>query len=243
LRDDPTSAWTHSAEKDFVWMPGMVDRFTSVFVDAKNAKLLSFEQRRRLAKRVVVYGRYLGHDATPYYANDLALIHLDAAFPSQAVQPAVMAGGDDADWKPLTTIAGYGYSDAGGGTFGVFGLTWPPAVSRGNGEMKFSLKDEGEYKSGFCQGDSGGPAFAGRARGCKAEDILPEARPRVLEGIVSYMVADRPGSSQENLGNRVAASVAKCQKASDMVMQDVTTSDRRQWVCRTSGNAVGGCRN
>jgi hypothetical protein len=97
---------------------------------------------------VVVYGQFRGAknpesaDSEPPFSNDIALVHLASPFPSTAMQPALLA--TEKDFSSSTTLAGYGYSNAEGGIFGQFALTWPVVpVERKAGELSFSPKKEG----------------------------------------------------------------------------------------------------
>lgn len=209
--------------------------FSNAVVDALNTKLLEINQRRRVADRVVVYGKYGGSSSNPQFSDDLALIHLSMPFPSRAVQPAIL--GRPSDVKLATTIGGYGFSNADGGTFGSFNITWPLPVKPSGGQFEFDPKDD-VNGSAFCQGDLGGPAFAGRARGCKAYDVEPEDRPRILQGVISFNVLGTPDPGG-SLNQQVSS---MCVHASAMVMQDITVSERRSWICGVTRNAAGGCK-
>jgi hypothetical protein len=160
---------------------------------------------------------------------------LASPFPSAAIQPALLATKKNFD--VYTTLAGYGYSNAEGGIFGQFALTWPVVpVERKAGELSFSPKKGGKIRSAFCQGDSGGPVFAGRYRGCKGSDIIPESRPRLLEGSISFNEIILPTQ-----GGSPAEWSAVCRNASEMAMQDLTVSSRRHWICDITANNAGGC--
>lgn len=237
IGEKSTTSQTGSADKDFVWTPDSGSQLISAVVaDASNAKLLARDQRPRLAKRVVVFGKYGGAQSRPQFANDLALVELATAYPAQAVQPAALA--KPQEFAAATTIAGYGYSNADNGTLGLFNLTWPVPVARDSSQLSFSPQQGGPIKSGFCQGDSGGPVFAGRYRGCKPYDIVPESRPRLLEGTISFNYLgpiDGPGTEAQE-------SSSACRNGQDMVMQDITGDVRRNWICRVAGNAPGGCQ-
>jgi len=237
LGTDATAHYTGTSNKDFIWLAGTPNpAFSSALVEANNAKLLTYAQRRHAANRVIVYDKYGGNSSEPQFKDDLALVHLDAAFSDQAMQPATLAG--EKQVSEATTIAGYGFSNTAGGQFGIFGLTWPKPVTRQPGELKFNLQPDEKIKSAFCQGDSGGPVFAGRYRGCKAYDVVPERRPHLIEGTISYNYLGDPGS-----GSPEQQAAQACRNGSGMVMQDITLPARRNWICRIIGNSAAGCEN
>jgi hypothetical protein len=236
----PTADYSGHPGQDYIWTVGKESApFASAVVSALNSKLLPIGSRQRGADRVIVYGKYGGQSSNPQFTftDDLALIHLSSAFPIQAVQPAVLAS--DKDVNVATTIAGFGYSNANGGLFGSFNVTWPKPVTRNAGKFSFDPQDPiAKNRSGFCQGDSGGPVFAGRYRGCKQADVVPESRPRILQGLISYNrlgAADDTGTDNQQIASR-------CLNASEMVMQDVTVAQRRNWICRVTANTAGGCK-
>jgi hypothetical protein len=220
-------------DADIDWTPGTKSSyFTDAVVEANNAKMIvDPSQRLRRASRVVVHGGYAGRYGALPFSGDIALVRIEAPFASSEVEPAMLT--KEAD--PAATLAGFGYSNANGGTFGQFGVTWPPMFTRDSGTMTF--KPSPESRGAFCQGDSGGPVYAGRHRGCKAHDIAPEARPRPLQGVISFNhLGSGSGSTPEQRQS------ARCLNASSMVMQDVTTEGRRRWICETTVNAVVGCQ-
>jgi Trypsin len=220
--------------KDLNWTPSIPDSlFVKTLVEANNAKMLPGDQQRRIADRVIVYGQYGGQKSR--YQNDITLVHLPNPYPSESMQPAILA--NENQFSSFTTLAGYGYSNADGGIFGQFGLTWPVPIERNAGELSFSPQNGGKIKSGFCQGDSGGPVFAGRYRGCKPIDAAPESRPRLLEGSISFNDLGKPDGTSE--AQRASAA---CRNADEMAMQDLTISSRRQWICHITGNSAGGCK-
>ncbi len=234
---EATADETGSAAKDFVWTPGgAANRFSAVAVEALNAKMLGLANRRRWANRIVVFGKYGGQRSTPQFTNDLALVHLDTPYPAEAVQPAVIA--TDKDISAATTIAGYGYSNADSGTLGRFNVTWPVPVTRDAEQLSFNPQAGGVIRAGFCQGDSGGPVYAGRYRGCKPADIVPEDRPRLLEGTISYNFLGTPDAT----GSDAQQAGSACRNGYGMVMQDITVADRRRWICKTTNNVAGGCK-
>jgi Trypsin len=233
----PTSDYTQRPGQDYLWNPGKQGApFTSAIAGALNTKMLQPGDRRRIADKVVVYGKYAGQSSNPPFSDDLALVHLASPYSSQAAQPASIATAKDVD--TATTIAGYGYSNADGGLFGSFNVTWPRPVAQSAGQFSFDPQDDTRNRSGFCQGDSGGPVFAGRYRGCKPYDVVPERRPRLLQGVISYNVLGAP--DQTGTDNELNSS--RCVHASDMVMQDVTLPARRAWICHTTGNQASGCK-
>jgi Trypsin len=222
--------------QDYVWSPGKDEApFVSAVASALNARMLQIDDRQRNADRVIVFGKYGGQSSNPQFTDDLALVHLATPFSLQAVQPATIA--TDKDIKLTTTIAGYGYSNADGGLFGSFNVAWPQPVTRMAGQFSFDPQDNAKNRSGFCQGDSGGPVFAGRYRGCKPYDIIPENRPRLLEGLISYNMLGAPDEG----GSLNQENASRCVHATNMVMQDITTPARRAWICHTTGNQAGGC--
>jgi hypothetical protein len=233
IGNDPTSKHSGDGETDLMVIPGSADAYV---VSAPNTYTLSPADRNRSAVRAVVYRKYGGIGSVPPFKDDLALLELSASFPKYAVLPAILA--PPQSFSQMSTLAGFGYSNADGGTIGQFNLTWPLPLKRANGQLTFTPGDgAGDNKSAFCQGDSGGPVFAGRYRGCKQHDAAPEPRPRVLQGLISF---DRPGPSNSR-GNDAMRSSQSCMNASEMSMQDVTLNDRRHWICAATGNAANGC--
>jgi Trypsin len=232
----PASDYVQRPGLDYVWSPGKPGApFASAVASALNTRMLQVNDRHRGADRVVVFGKYGGQSSSPPFTDDLALVHLSNPFPLQAVQPAAIATDKEVDLA--TTIAGYGYSNADGGSFGSFNVTWPQPVTRTTGQFSFNPQDNAKNRSGFCQGDSGGPVFAGRYRGCKPYDVVPESRPRRLEGVISYNVLGAP----DETGSADQENSSRCIHASEMVMQDITLPARRSWICRTTGNQATGC--
>jgi hypothetical protein len=238
--DDPTSAYTSStgvtSTRDLVWRPGNSNaRFVSAVVSALNTVFLDDVGRNRTAQEVVVYGKYGGQNSKPtQYLDDLALINLSSPYLSRDVEPASLA--QDSDFDKETAVGGYGFTNADGASIGNFNLGWPQIVQRIGGELKFSPTTT---SSSFCQGDSGGPIYAHRLRGCKVYDIVPEARPHVIEGVVSY---NHPGASDTDAQTTAQVASSECVNGGEMVAQDLTYGARRNWICRITGNTASGCQ-
>jgi hypothetical protein len=209
-------------------------------VYVSNAVTLASEadQTRGVAK-MIGYRNYGGRGSMPPYAGDIALVQLSSPFPDSAVLPAVVAR--RAEFSQSVTLAGFGYSNADGGTFDRFNLTWPDSIGKPtkDGQAVFNPSEEKSGRNAFCEGDSGGPVFAGRYRGCKASDRPPEGRPRRLEGLISYRGAGDAGTGTGN-ANQVHAN--SCMNAGLMVMQDLTDAKMRKWICTTTANAAGNCQ-
>lgn len=235
-----TASMTKPAGRDWVWRSTDRKRpalFDSVTVEALNAKMVSeFDDRIRTANRVVVYAAYAGRSSlSAPYDGDLALVHLSRAYPWRAVQPAALAKQEQFSSK--TTIAGVGYSNANGGQVGWYNMTWPPEIERIAGTLQYSIPKEETTRSGFCNGDSGGPVFAGRLRGCKRSDVIPEPRPHPLEGTISYYYPSiGEGSTKEQLGSSACRNSDR-----PMVMQDITLPERHKWICGIVGSDADGC--
>jgi Trypsin len=209
---------------------------TQIYLD--NAVTLSnkADQTRNITK-VVGYRNYGGLDSAPPLVGDIALVELSSPFPDRAVQPAMLAQRED--FSQAVTLAGFGYSNADGGTLDQFNVTWPISTGKPSAAGQFSF-DPSASKTGkdaFCEGDSGGPVFAGRYRGCKAGDRSPERRPRLLQGLMSYLV---PGD--QGTGNAATRHANACMSSNVMAMQDLTNADTRRWICITTSNAAGNCR-
>jgi hypothetical protein len=206
-----------------------------VQIYAANSKILSEVGKRRNAQSIIVPSAYTGKVANPAFQNDIALIRLDRPYPSRAMQPASLARPGQVN--SYITIAGYGYSNAGDGSVGKFGLTWPPTVRAKDNELYFTPTVRTRVRGWFCRGDSGGPVFAGRIRGCKAVDIQPEARPRILQGSISYGFLDRAHLTS----NDAQTTFADCRKSERLVMQNITYQALRSWICMVTNDEVGGC--
>ncbi|TDM96325.1 trypsin-like serine protease, partial [Lactobacillus crispatus] len=131
------------------------------------------------------------------------------------VQPAALAAQDA--FNQLSTIAGYGYSNADGGTLGAFQLAWPVPLTHVGDELRFTAVDDYGNRSTFCQGDSGGPVFADRVRGCRPTDKVAEKRPREIQGTMSYI--QRPGKPPEHATSEPEQHAETCRQAEYDVMQ------------------------
>ena len=212
----------------------ILEQPSDISVTAFNAVLLPKDQRVRAVKRAIVYRHYGGKgEQAPWYANDLALVEISAPYPSDAVEPAQLAALDS--FSTTVTIAGYGYSNVGGGTTGRFNLTWPALITPAGREFRFVPTPQDI--SAFCQGDSGGPVFVGRNRGCRPTDAAGEARPRSVQGTISFNIG---GAFSAGAG--VALQWAQsCMNASLMAMQNITLRERRDWICETTNRQAGGC--
>jgi hypothetical protein len=212
------------------------DKLTTFLVTADNVMTLSDSERQRRLVRAIVHGGYGGQEKVNgiHFSDDLALVQLAAPYPAEAVEPARLASPDG--FLPASTLAGYGYSNADGGTIGRFNLTWPVLLKRSDGQARFVPGEKSPFKSAFCQGDSGGGVFAGRNRGCLRTDKVPEFRPRYVQGVVSYNVLGPSTGNTPNMRNATA-----CMSADYMALQDVTTKERRSWICTNTSLEAGGC--
>ena len=197
-------------------------------VGAPWALLAQEEDRVRRVQRAIVYRGYAGE---PDFQGDLALLELDRPFPEFAVQPAVLVpeGGAAA----LSTGAGYGVSNADGGTVNQFNVFWPLPLAIGSHTLTFTPTDG----SAFCKGDSGGPIFAGRYRGCRPNQAGGEPRPRVLQGVISAFNFD--GRTTPAVSAMEWASV--CMRADLMIATSLAAGEHRTWVCSITDRKVGGC--
>jgi V8-like Glu-specific endopeptidase len=220
------------ANADYAWNASAPDtRFADVTVEASNAVMLEPADRLRRGVVAIVYSQYKG---APDYNSDLALIKLESAYPDRVIEPAALTQ----SFQPAATIAGFGFTNAKGGLLGQFELSWPVELLRqSENGLNFSPADGGAIKSGFCQGDSGGPVFAGRVRGCKANEADHEVRPRRIQGVIS---TNRLGTPTEFGSQEIEAS-SSCRNAASMDMQDITKAGPHAWICRVTGNEAGGC--
>jgi V8-like Glu-specific endopeptidase len=223
---------------DVRWSPGStILPLSKVMVEAANAKTLQRgDQRMRDVLEIVIHRDYGGRNSSPPYANDIAAVRLSSPYPLKSMHPAYLAM--DKDFNSETTIAGYGFSNAEGGTLGQFQLTWPVPVVKQNGLFKFVPGQANSGEEGaFCQGDSGGPVFSGRQRGCKPVDVVPEGRPRILQGTISFNKLGMAGKYE----TRAMRQSARCMNATEMTMQDITSPERRNWICQVTGFSALGC--
>jgi hypothetical protein len=230
LGDTPATARVAVAGQDYVYAPGGP---TTDIVTAINAVGLSSADRRRSLVRAIVHRAYSGSTSSPPYQNDLALIQFAPPYPLEYVQPAILAR--PLTFSSATTLAGYGYSNADGGTLGLFNVTWPVPMTPSASALGFRPADG----SAFCQGDSGGPVFAGRYRGCRTTDPAGEPRPRLIQGVISYNAFPAVAMADATLA-RQWAQACKAGTTSD-VMQSIVDQDRHNWICSTSGERAGGC--
>jgi hypothetical protein len=110
-------------------------------------------------------------------------------------------------------------------------------MEREAGQIRYSIPKAETVRSGFCSGDSGGPVFAGRYRGCKPSDIVPERRPHLLQGTISYSY---PTTGEGATGEQ--RNFSACRNSDlPMVMQDITMPERHRWICGIAGDNVDGC--
>jgi len=211
-------------------------QLTGYRISAENIMTLDEAGRDRSLEQAIVYRDYGGNAERQgvVFDDDLALIQLAMAYPAETIEPARLAQATDV--QTHATLAGYGFSNADGGTLGRFNLTWPPALERRNNQFFFVPGRDGQHRSAFCQGDSGGPVLAGRNRGCRRTDRVHEFRPRYIQGIVSYNVIQQPGS-----GSSAMIWASACMTAEKMAMQDITKEARRDWICETTIREAGGC--
>lgn len=150
---------------------------------------------------------------------DLALLRIPTSPPGQSARIAARA-------ETVATIAGYGFNNVGKplGTF-LVGLI-PNMIDQG-GRLWFTRQPSA---SGFCPGDSGGPIFAGRARGCAADSLAKEYRPRRVQAVVSNLKRS-PGTTQAD----------QCLSSQRMNLQTVISDSAKTWICKTSSNEINGC--
>jgi hypothetical protein len=238
LGDVAAAAEQPNAAKNFELPLQPPDQMPSAKVRAENAAKLSEDAQVRSGDRVFIPGTYAGqqpaNSTLPPFFDDISLIHLAEPYPADSVEPAKLASKFEAE----TTIAGYGYSNADGGTIGKFNVTWPAELSRSGSELSFATVDATGHRSTFCNGDSGGPVFAGRYRGCFPSDAGGEPRPRFLEGTISYI--KRPGQPPEHVSSQEAALSEQCRHADSDVMQYLSVS-RKRWICSVTNNRASGC--
>ena len=230
---DDSAASQGGGGKDLVYESGSLTKFA---VSADNVMTLTTAEQSRGLAKAIVYGSYGGHgsDPGPYYSDDLALLQLSQPYPAEAIEPARLASPDG--FLPEATLAGYGISNADGGTLGQFNVTWPNLLQKSEPIFTFAPNQAPATERAFCGGDSGGPVFAGRNRGCRRTDKVPEYRPRYIQGIVSFNNFGTPVGKTPEMQTATA-----CMSASLMAMQDITLSARRNWVCTRTLLEAGGC--
>ena len=215
---------------------GSVQPLVPLTVMAENAYVLSAEYNHRAPDQVRrVSAEYVlpGYTGASRYENDVALLRLSAPYPAGAAQPAALASAEQVSAK--ATMAGYGVSDAEGGSAGDLTVNWPVDVSAtpASPVITFTPVDG----SAFCYGDSGGAMFAGRNRGCQPTDAGGEARPRVLQGVLSRFA---------NKGNVTPAfslmqQASTCIAADHMIAQSVADEPVRRWICKITNGQAQGC--
>lgn len=184
---------------------------------------------------VTIHDDYKGHDK---YLNDLAVIHLEPpGVPEHAFEPAKLA--DAGSFSSELTLAGYGITNADGGTSGSLGITWPDNVQGGRDIRDLSRINLHPTRSGraFCQGDSGGPVFSGFNRGCKQGDKHGERRPRAIQGVISSLDWGQGGASEND---KLWASICMRPRTVETV-QNITGKAIRNWVCKSTNNEASGC--
>lgn len=238
LGETATNEITRTSHKDLQLSLRSADGKPSAKILATNASKLTPAAQVRMGDRAIIPGAYAGAQArdstTAPYFDDLALVHLAQPYPADSVEPAKLTSTFD----PKSTIAGYGYSNADGGTLGIFEVTWPADLSRSGSELTFTTLDAGGHRSTFCGGDSGGPVFAGRYRGCPSGGAGGEPRPRLLEGTISYI--KRPGQPPEHVSSVPGQRAEECRYADFDVMQYLS-EERKKWICSVVGNDVDSC--
>ena len=208
-----------------------------VVVSAVNALTLKDpSDYERSVSRAIVYSGYGGDSSDPAYDNDIALVKLSSPYPSYAVDPAILHV--TGTYAHDATLAGYGISNAEGGTEDKFNLSWPNQLTASGGQLIFNPDAGGTFRTtAFCPGDSGGPVFAGRYRGCKPADVGGEKRPRNLQGVISYY--DPKYSVPDSASDMRLA--RQCMSADAMTMQSIAVPERHDWICSRTNNAPGGC--
>jgi hypothetical protein len=181
LSGNSTASQTGNSGKDLVYNP---DQLRGYMISADNVVTLAERDRERGLASAIVYSRYSGTGPRNgvYFNDDLALVQLATPLPAETIEPARIATADAVE--EVSTIAGYGASNADDGTVGIFNVTWPPLLNKDLTQFRFVPGADSDYKSAFCQGDSGGPVLSRRNRGCKRTDSIPEFRPRYLQGVI-----------------------------------------------------------
>ena len=240
LDREAVSAFQNGSTADLVINLGSSDqKVQSATAAFLNSRMLARDKREVSVDKVVIDGGYSGYDDHRPPQEDLALVHLAIDIPRFVAEPAVIASGEKISlltFKDAITMAGYGFSTVGNGTFAAFEVGWADKVSRSDGFIV--LTPDGAKDSGVCNGDSGGPVFAGYSRGCKRTDLVKENRPRLIEGVISYLVkGDTSPSTRAD-----SQQLADCEGSPKMLMQDITTDSRRRWICRNTNKLAEGCR-
>lgn len=185
--------------------------------------------------QVVVKGSYTGLvDRSRPYFDDIALIRLPVGF--ESIEPARIK---DDSFDLNSTIAGYGYTNVGGERRETLEVTWPADVSLSGSELRFGTVDKYGNRSTFCLGDSGGPVFAGRYRGCGTEGPGGEPRPRLLEGIISYIFTK--DGFPEHVSNTSPEQVAGSCMNADLDVMQYLTKERVSWICLVTKGQANGC--
>jgi hypothetical protein len=102
----------------------------------------------RTTTKVVGYRNYGGLNSAPPFVGDIALVELSSPFPDNAVQPAMLA--QRGDFNQAVTLAGFGYSNADGGTFDQFNVTWPITTGRPSTVGPVLLRSLGRQRRQGC---------------------------------------------------------------------------------------------
>ncbi len=227
----PSDTLKQQADGDFTYTSPQ-----TVTVNAINALSLPATQRIVKPDRVIVMGGFSG---PPDFRNDIAMLHLQTGFPGSDVPPAGLVSPNLGSFSRLITLAGYGFSDADGGTYGQFNLTWPQPLDAITSTTASHLQfDPVADSRAFCQGDSGGPGFVGRNRGCDSTDPGGELRPRFVEGVIDTISPDgKPNPS----GNSMAQYAALCATATKLSLSSLLVPNTHNWICKITSNAAAGC--
>ncbi|MFD1985416.1 trypsin-like serine protease [Mesorhizobium newzealandense] len=203
---------------DFVFDPASEEH--AIKVIAQNSALNDVD-KVRYGDRAIVHRLY---DVDPSSSShDIALVHLPQPFDPKEFPGATLSTEFDA----YATLAGYGISNTAA-PIGKFYVTMPPPLIQDGEHLTFVPTD---YNGAFCQGDSGGPVYVGTNRGCQPTDLIPEGRPRRVEGVISYNVE----TSEDTMAS-------SCVAATNMASQNVTAKETRDWICETSGSEINGCK-
>ena len=210
------------------------DKATPISVLAPFAYVLSSEythsasdQLRNISRQCILPS----YSGAPRFDDDLALLQLARPFPERAVQPATIVSG--AEVSKITTMAGYGVSDAEDGSLGYLNVNWP-TVANDDGDVISLTPTDG---TAFCSGDSGGPMFAGRYRGCKVSDAAGEPRPRLLQAVASRF--SYKGVIKPVISTFEQAKI--CMAADKMILVSVANPHVKGWICAVTANKAQGC--